>query len=338
MEVMRHIPAVCIPVTESSQVGEARRAATAFCCELGLNQEEQGRASLIATELATNLVKHTRPGGEILLQAAPAADAIDVFAIDRGHGIADPSRCLSDGYSTAGTCGHGLGAVRRAASLFDVFSAPSKGTVVFARVGPNGKHPGNHQVEVGAVCLQKPGEQVCGDTWALQLRPEGAAIAVADGLGHGWGAAEASRAAVEGFQNARASSPRESLERMHGGLRSTRGAAAAVAEVNLHRGLVRYAGVGNIAASIMNGHGMRALISYNGILGHQVQKFHELSYPFEPGSLLVMYSDGINSHVNLEQYSGIASRHAAVIAALLYRDNSRQRDDVTVVVVRGALA
>ncbi len=333
---MRYIQSLSVPVAESSQVGEARRTATAFCRELGLNEEEQGRAALIATELATNLVKHTNCGGEIIIQSEPERNAVDVLAIDRGAGIADLSKCLRDGYSSAGTPGQGLGSVRRAATTFDIHTAAGKGTVVFARVGSNGRR--GHAVEIGAVCLQKPGEQVCGDTWAVQAGPEAAAIVVADGLGHGWGAAEASRAATDAFFSANSSSPREYLERIHGGLRSTRGAAAAVAELNLHRGVVRYAGVGNIAASIVSGETTRALISHNGILGHQVHKFHELAYPWKPGSLLIMHSDGMNSHWDLEQYAGIASRHVAVIAALLYRDHSRQRDDITVVVVRGAHA
>ena len=45
------------------------------------------------------------------------------------------TRCLTDGYSTAGTPGTGLGAVRRLANEFDIYSAPGEGTIVMARFG-----------------------------------------------------------------------------------------------------------------------------------------------------------------------------------------------------------
>jgi hypothetical protein len=47
-----------------------------------------------------------------------------------------------------------------------------------------------------------------------------------------------------------------------------------------------------------------------------------------------MYSDGLTSHWSAEDLRGMARRHPAVIAAVLYRDFSRRRDDVTVVVGR----
>ena len=52
-------------VTEQSQVAEARRTAAAFVRDLGFGEQEMGRAALVATELATNLVKHAG-GGEVL--------------------------------------------------------------------------------------------------------------------------------------------------------------------------------------------------------------------------------------------------------------------------------
>jgi len=40
----------------------------------------------------------------------------------------------------------------------------------------------------------------------------------------------------------------------------------------------------------------------------------------------------------LEQYPGLASRHPALMAAVLYRDFHRQNDDATVLVSRGLAA
>jgi hypothetical protein len=50
--------------------------------------------------------------------------------------------------------------------------------------------------------------------------------------------------------------------------------------------------------------------------------------------MLVMHSDGLASHWALEHYRGLRLRHPAIVAAVLYRDHRRHRDDVTVVVSR----
>jgi len=48
---------------------------------------------------------------------------------------------------------------------------------------------------------------------------------------------------------------------------------------------------------------------------------------------LIMYSDGLQSRWNLQDYPGLVHRHPAVIASVLHRDFCRGRDDVTVLVV-----
>ena len=103
---------ISIAVSEASQIGEARREAAQLAADLGFDEAGAGRAALVANELASNLVKHAG-GGEVLLDGS--TQGLDVLAIDRGPGIANLKACMADGYSTAGTLGHGLGAVKRLA-------------------------------------------------------------------------------------------------------------------------------------------------------------------------------------------------------------------------------
>ena len=49
-----------------------------------------------------------------------------------------------------------------------------------------------------------------------------------------------------------------------------------------------------------------------------------------------MHSDGISTHWDLADYPGLAARHPALIAAVLFRDLSRGRDDATVVALQAA--
>jgi hypothetical protein len=108
----------------------------------------------------------------------------------------------------------------------------------------------------------------------------------------------------------------------------------AIAEINFSEGLLRYVGIGNIASTIVSSGATRSLISHSGIVGHELRRVQEFVYPWPPGALLVMHSDGLQTRWTLAAYPGLAVRHAATIAGVLYRDFQRGRDDVTVVVVR----
>jgi len=50
--------------------------------------------------------------------------------------------------------------------------------------------------------------------------------------------------------------------------------------------------------------------------------------------MLVLHSDGLVSHWSLDAYPGLAARDPSLIAGILYRDFTRGRDDVTVVVAK----
>jgi hypothetical protein len=157
---------------------------------------------------------------------------------------------------------------------------------------------------------------------------------VADGLGHGPAAAVASREAIGVFRENVRRRPSEILQDIDAALRSTRGAAVLVVEINLADRLVCCAGVGNIAGTVVAAGASRSLVSHNGTVGHSVRKIQEFMIPFPPGALLVLHSDGMATSWRLEQYPGLTARAPSLIAGVLYRDFKRGRDDVTVVAAR----
>jgi len=325
-----------LPITEISQVAEARRAAMALAGRLAFGEAGIGEVALIVTEAATNLIKHTS-GGEIILYALRSGQigGIQMLALDRGPGMANPAQALRDGYSTTGSPGTGLGAIERFAPSFDIHSVPGVGTVLLARLWstPVPAMP-SPPLEVGAVSLPKPGEEVCGDRWAVARFPERTLILVADGLGHGPGAAEAALEAVQTFHERASLTPAAIVEAIHAALRGTRGAAVAVTEVAPSHEAVRFAGVGNINSIVLSSEGNRQMVSHNGIAGHSARKIQEFTYPWLSGAFLILYSDGLLTHLHPEGYPGLVKRHPDLIAATLYRDYARGRDDVTVVVAR----
>jgi hypothetical protein len=188
---------------------------------------------------------------------------------------------------------------------------------------------------VGAVSVPKPGQAVNGDAWLFHESAGVGRVLMADGLGHGLLAADAARAAVRVARQHPAETPSGLMARIHEALRPTRGAAVAIADIDPGGSVVRYTGLGNISASIQSPAApVRHAVSHPGTVGHEVRKIAEFTYPWERGSVLVMHSDGLISHWSLDRYPGVLSRHPGLIAAVLYRDFIRGRDDATVAVVR----
>ena len=326
-----------IAVSDASQIGEARRGAQRAAAQAGLNETDAGRVGIVATELATNLVRHVHVGGELLVAARHGeSPAVELLSVDKGPGMADVDRCTRDGFSTGGTPGNGLGAVGRLSSEFDIYSSPS-GTVIWSRVAPSNGMPKRWAPATptcGAVSVAAPGETVCGDAWWLAVGEDRIAMMGADGLGHGPLAAEASVAACAVFGHDAFGGPAHLLEEAHRALTSTRGAALAAASLDPAGQKLRYGGEGNIAGTLLGaGVPSRGLFSHNGTLGHVVRKFQEFEYPWTPDAVLVMHSDGLQTRWDLSKYPGLLRRHPAVIAAVLYRDFRRGRDDATVVVL-----
>jgi anti-sigma regulatory factor (Ser/Thr protein kinase) len=325
-----------LPVTEMSQVAEARRAATGLADKLAFDEAGIGTIALIVTEAATNLAKHAT-GGEILLYGLQSGKVggIQVVALDKGPGIANAAQALRDGYSTTGSPGTGLGAMERLATLFDIHSVPGAGTALLARLWSKPlSNTRPRPLEVGALSLPKPGEVVCGDRRAVAWFPERTLILVADGLGHGPGAAGAAIEAVQTFHERAALPPGAIVESIHAALRSTRGAAVAVTEIAPSQASIRFAGIGNITGIILSSEGSRQMVSHNGTAGYSARRIQEFTYPWSSDALLILYSDGLVSQLHPERYPGLLKHDPDLIAATLYRDYARGRDDVTVVVAR----
>jgi anti-sigma regulatory factor (Ser/Thr protein kinase) len=325
---------IALSVTDPSQVAEARREATNMAEKNGFGESDAGRVALVTTELATNLIKHGG-GGEILLGAYQEASGsgVEIIALDRGRGMANVDACLRDGYSSAGTLGNGFGAVSRQSHFFEVASWQGIGTAVMARMKVG--QPKSERIPStsgwGAVSVAMPGEVVCGDSWAVSSEGNTHTLFVADGLGHGPHAAEASVEAVRLFRRFNGHQVPTLLDYVHGGLRSTRGAAVSIARYDTGAPRVTFAGAGNVAGVLAVNGDLKRMVSMPGTAGHKVQKIQSFEYPFESG-LIILHSDGLTTSWTLSRYANLQSFHPTLIAAILYRDFGRRTDDATVLV------
>jgi anti-sigma regulatory factor (Ser/Thr protein kinase) len=326
-----------IAIADRSSIGEARRISSQMAERTRMSTVEGDRVPLVVTELATNLLLHAK-GGEILIRMLPAelGPGLEIIALDRGPGIADVRHCMADGNSNGGTRGCGLGAIRRLSTQFDIYSIERVGTVVISRVRSGKAKLRRTQPLFSTICIPVAGEVECGDAWDLRQVDNKIVAIVADGLGHGPLAAVAAAEALTVFDGTRFDSPIEYFEAAQAPMSTTRGAAIAVAQVDLQRHTLQYSGVGNIAGTIFSvgSSKARSLLSHNGIVGSGAPKLQQFDYPWDDGDLLIMHSDGLSTRWRLTDYPGLAQADAAVIAAVLYRDARRDRDDATVLVAR----
>jgi anti-sigma regulatory factor (Ser/Thr protein kinase) len=320
----------CIPITDESSVGEARRTGLLAAQRIGLDEVKAGQFALLATEVCRNVLRHGG-GGEAIITAHNNGDGPvgRIVALDRGSGIKDITKALDDGYSTGGTLGMGLGSMKRIARRFEIFTAQT-GTIVFLEIGEKSVN----QVEIAGLAVPYPGERVCGDAWAYHRTSDRTLIFLADGLGHGIQAADAANEAVKLFRKHAERAPAAILSYVHDGLKKTRGAAAAVTEIVHSAQSLTYAGVGNTAAVILSKRASRSLVSHNGTLGMLAPKFQEFHVPWPEDGILIMHSDGLQTKWDLSAYPGMLARHAAVIGGALLRDFKRMRDDASVVVAK----
>lgn len=328
---------LALPIHDRSQAGEARRLVAEWSQGRGWDEDMAGRVALVVTELGNNLALHTIGGKLLLRHLAPGPVAgVEILSLDAGPGVANFGECVRDGYSTAGTSGTGLGAVKRASHVFATHSQPGMGTALLSEIWS--KPPVFRTGclwQCGGVNVAMRNESVCGDRWAEQSgKPAVIRVMIADGLGHGEFAAEASAKAVAAFKRHCALELPALLEHMHDSMRSTRGAAVAIAEIDLSRKIVSYIGVGNIMASIVTHESSTSLVSMNGIVGVQFRASRLFTYAWPEHGALIMASDGIKSQWQLDKYVGLLDRPPSLIAGVLYRDNARHTDDATVLAVR----
>lgn len=324
-------------VRVEEDVGALRRAVASMAGRLpGLRP---GQPELAATELATNLVRHTTDGGYVLCREADGG--IELLAVDRGPGMRPggvPPWAIARGDDASlppfggGGLGVGLAGVRRLSSIFDCYAAPG-GTVVLARVGP-AVPPADVSWRWGGVNVPYGGTGESGDAWAVSPGPPLGALVV-DGLGHGPAAAEAARAAVTEFAHGPLTDLETFVRRANEAMRGTRGGVLAVCSIAPERNQVTYAGVGNIAGRVLGGARREHLVSQHGTLGTHLAPpaARQSTYAWPPGATLVLTTDGVDTRWDPGSYPDLLRHHPVVVAATIHRDHTRGTDDAAILVV-----
>lgn len=330
------------PLSDPTQIGGVRRKAAVLAGQLSFNETQIGRLSIIISELATNLIKHAK-SGEILLRpiASSKGMGLEILSLDNGPGMVNWARCMENGYSTAGTLGGGLGAIKRQSHFLDIFSSPGLGTAIYSQIGATEAFSLDSEdpFQVGLVSLPLKGESRCGDGWSVYQKEDKAKVLMVDGLGHGPLAEEPALKAMKVFQKKAALPLLEILQIEHEALKRTRGAAIGLVQIDLLRNVAHFTGVGNISGQIIPSLGHLdyktiQMVSINGTVGVEIRKTMEFTYQWKRNSILILHTDGLRTQWKINKYPHLLEKHPTLIAAVLYRDFQRGKDDVTVIVLR----
>jgi anti-sigma regulatory factor (Ser/Thr protein kinase) len=319
-----------LQVEDISAVGACRNAALAMAGRLRFPSARADKLALAVTEAASNLHKHAR-AGSLLLCVNRDADApgIQLVTIDAGPGVRDVGAAMRDGHSTAGTLGIGLGAIRRLADFSDMYSMPGHGTALVARFWPE---PGPAAVRYAGLIRPMTGETECGDAFGVVEADDTVTAVLCDGLGHGPLAAAASAQALAAVLDEPPAEPAALLERAHRRMSGTRGGAVGI--VQLSGQTARFAGLGNVAASILSAGSRKSMLSVPGIAGYQARTFRQFDYQVPPGAAIILHSDGLSSRWQVDALPGVDTRDPLLIAAVLLAEAGIHRDDAGVLVLK----
>lgn len=324
-------------IDDRSLVAFIKREIHNLALQSGFTVHRAAETDIIVAELTSNLLKYAN-GGEFLYRSREIKGfkEIEIYCIDKGKGIDNVVKIMTDGYSTSNTLGHGLGAIKRLSNDFQIYSRRDWGTIQYIRISEKAD-PTIQPIPAGfncdAISINYPGEIVCGDGYYVKHTSKGFQIFVGDGLGHGENAHEAVQVAIKAFMKSNAEDSAMMLRDIHDAVKKTRGLVATIASVDYKTQTWNICGIGNINTRIYRGLENKTYTPYNGIIGMNIPRTMKSTIvPYLKHQIIIMHSDGLRTRWNLNEMASIIKQKPGVIAASLFKDNIRGTDDATILV------
>ena len=326
--------AEALPTIDEASVSAARERVRVEGARVGLPPVKIAQLVNVASELAHNQLAHAR-GGYIAVRPvlSGGVQGLEVIAADRGEGIADPARALEGRPSRVGSLGVGLAAVCELADEVDFDVRLGEGTCVSARVFARVSARG---LQIGILGRPCDGERVSGDDAAVARAGDRLLVGVADGLGHGPLAREASAGAARVLRSAPSAAPDAVLEACHRAVAQTRGAVMAVCAIEESTRDLTIASVGNVSAHVYGLGPSRRFDGSSFVLGGPgraprriATEKRQLARP----ELLVLFTDGVSSRADLEGDRDLLRQHPIRVAQRVLERFGGSHDDALVLVV-----
>jgi anti-sigma regulatory factor (Ser/Thr protein kinase)/serine/threonine protein phosphatase PrpC len=328
-----------IEVSHPTDVSIAQREVKTKAKVIGFDDLESEEIALAARELASNLVRHAGKG-RLLLAVLTEGErrGIQIESVDNGPGIKDVDLAVTDGYSTAGSLGYGLGTVNRLMVELDITSGRGEGTHIVCRRWVPSDEPSTRPCPLtfGAASRPHPKMEVNGDAFIIKKWGESVLVGIIDGLGHGQFAHRAAQTARRYMETHFDQPLAEIFRSVSRGCRPTRGVVMALARFDWGKERLLFASIGNIEARVFDSSKPVKLLVRRGIVGLNAPNPVVTEHDWDPRSVMVIHSDGLRTHWRWEDFADLKKESATVIAEKLLRTLAKDEDDATVVVVKGA--
>lgn len=179
------------------------------------------------------------------------------------------------------------------------------------------------------------GAAISGDAFRVIDRGDFVVVMMADGLGHGPAAAESAHAAVGYLEAHPEDSPVELLRGAHDAIKGLRGAALAIARIDRQQRTLRHVALGNVETRIVATDRVLRPLTFAGIVGRQLPRLTEAEFPFLPGDLLLMHTDGFDSEFELSPLA--RDRDLQLLADQIARQTGHPHDDQLLLILRDDL-
>ncbi|HQU14694.1 MAG TPA: SpoIIE family protein phosphatase [Gammaproteobacteria bacterium] len=326
-------------VDESAQV-LVRSKLRAVSRRMGYSEVLRERMELVCNEMMSNQVKYAIGSGWVQLwETNEPKPALDLFAIDRGPGVFNLPAAMVDGYSTSGSLGKGLGAIRRLAHESEFYTLPKglepespwHGFAIWARFYVDERVP-QSTYELGMYLRAYQDSTHNGDGIFVRHTNGRVQWLHMDGLGHGLEAAQV----VDGNADLLEEElPLEVLiERLSRRLEGGRGAVGMAVSLDAHEQSGAICGVGDMAAFLIS-NGQKRVISFSpGILGHAHRSLDKTALAFPRQALMITASDGMRRNWSLQTFPSLWRLHPQLIALLMGAVASRVNDDQSILAIR----
>jgi len=321
-----------IRVEADYDIGKARRAVVNFSQELGMSARNLSNIAIITTELATNLVRYANAGGVVHYSSSPE-NGLFLQIRDDGPGIPDVENALMNGVSSNGSLGCGLGAVQRLADHFSIKTG-EQGTEIIVYKYLDSKTKQN--LSVGVYSRPYPGYLHNGDGFFIDQKPTRKVFGLFDALGHGDLAYETAKILLKSLQDNYRLPLEQMIQLSHQSLIGSRGAVLFLAVIT--KSEFKYIGIGNIESFLgMIGLPPKRLMSYRGVLGATLPEIKVTTLPWNPGSWLLVHTDGILERWKSVEQVFIKGGDPGMCCRQIVQDYSRDNDDASVLIVREEL-
>src|ERR1051325_2632046 len=326
-------------IASPADMSRIRIAAREVASKAGFSVTDCEEIVLVVSELVSNLIQHAN-GGMIRIEPVEAhgRTGIRIETEDHGPGIVDVEQALTDGYSTAGSLGIGLGTVNRLMDELEFYEQPKSGLRIVCHrwLRPLTGGPGAKGMIFGVATRACRFGLDNGDAFIVKQWEGHALAGVIDGLGHGVFAQRASHAARRYLEQHFDQSLESLFRGVERACKATRGVVMALARFDLPNQKLTVANVGNVEVRLIGSAEKFSPVVRRGVLGMNAPRPVCSEHRWTRSDLLIMHSDGLQGHWKWTDFSELHHQEPAVIASRLLAALGKIEDDATLIVARSA--